>query len=201
MSTSLKKLWSEYGIGALIVLLFVAYGVSVLSKNLTGKGKGGYEYNGEQMNSAYKNPPNAGGYNNSQKKNGQQMQTSGVQPANPDGQNEVFASVSGIPTPSAGIPTSCSKPNIQNPADLLPKDNNSQWAQLNPSGQGALANINLLKAGYHIGIDTIGQTLRNANQQIRSEPPNPLLYVGPWNLSTIQPDTMRVPLEIGSGPQ
>jgi hypothetical protein len=83
----------------------------------------------------------------------------------------------------------------------LPKDSNSQWAQLNPSGKGELANVNLLKAGYHIGIDTIGQTLRNANLQIRSEPPNPQLYVGPWNTSTIEPDFMRPPFSIGSGPQ
>jgi hypothetical protein len=199
MSSSLKKLWSEYGIGALIVLLFVAYGVTVLAKNLTSKGKSGYEYNdGSSPNAAYMNSPNAGGYSESKKSN--QMQSSGVQPAI-EGQNEVFASVSGIPTPNAGIPTSCSKPSIQNPADLLPKDNNSQWAQLNPSGKGELANINLLKAGYHIGIDTIGQTLRNANLQIRSEPPNPQLYVGPWNLSTISPDFLRPPLEIGSGAQ
>ena len=41
----------------------------------------------------------------------------------------------------------------------------------------------------------------NANLQIRSEPPNPQLYVGPWNQSSIEPDFMRPPLNIGSGPQ
>ena len=191
MSISLKKLWSDYGIGAIIVLLILAYGVSLFAKYLTGKGRSGSEYMNSQPNSAYKNrvsnSPNGTG--------------SSVQPSDPLGENEVFASVSGIPTPSTGIPTSCTKQNIQNPADLLPKDNNSQWAQLNPSGKGELANINLLKAGYHIGIDTIGQTLRNANLQIRSEPPNPQLYVGPWNLSTIEPDFMRPPLELGQGIQ
>ena len=100
-----------------------------------------------------------------------------------------------------GLPSSCSKPNVQNPAELLPNDSNSQWAQLNPSGKGDLGNINLLKAGYHIGIDTIGQSLRNANLQIRSEPPNPQLNIGPWNQSTIEPDFMRPPLEIGAGGQ
>jgi hypothetical protein len=100
-----------------------------------------------------------------------------------------------------GIPTSCSQTNIQNPEQLLPIDTNSEWAQLNPSGKGELSNINLLKAGYHIGIDTIGQTLRNANLQIRSEPPNPQMNVGPWNTSTIEPDFLRPPLEIGSGTQ
>jgi hypothetical protein len=90
---------------------------------------------------------------------------------------------------------------MQNPSDLLPGDNNSEWAQLNPAGQGDLANINLLKAGYHIGIDTVGQTLRNANLQIRSEPPNPQVNVSPWMQSTISPDLMRIPLELGQGGQ
>jgi hypothetical protein len=192
MSSSLEKLWKDYGVGTIVILLIVAYGVSLFSKYLTSKGSYGSEYMSQGQNPAYKN-----GKSNGQPK----QQNTGVQPSEPLGQNEVFASVSGMGTPTQGIPTSCSKPNIQNPADLLPKDNNSQWAQLNPSGKGELANINLLKAGYHIGIDTIGQTLRNANLQIRSEPPNPQLYVGPWNTSTISPDYLRVPLEIGSGSQ
>jgi hypothetical protein len=186
MSSYFKKLWSEYGIGAIIVLLIIAYGVSLLAKNLTSKGKSGSENMTETSNSAYKN---------------KKEMTSGPQPSDALGQNEVYASVNGISTPTQGIPTSCSKQNIQNPSDLLPKDNNSKWAQLNPSGKGELSNINLLKAGYHIGIDTVGQTLRNANLQIRSEPPNPQLYVGPWNNTTISPDFMRPPLEIGSSSQ
>jgi hypothetical protein len=113
----------------------------------------------------------------------------------------VFSSVNGGQPNGQGIPSACNKQNIQNPTDLLPKDTNSQWAQLNPAGQGDLANINLLKAGYHIGIDTIGQSLRNANLQIRSEPPNPQLNVGPWNQSTITSDFMRPTLEIGQGSQ
>ena len=95
-----------------------------------------------------------------------------------------------------GIFPSYSQPNVETPADLLPNDVNSQWAQLNPSGKGALTNNNFLQAGYHIGIDTVGQSLRNANLQIRSEPPNPQLNVGPWMQSTIEPDILRRPLEI-----
>lgn len=191
MSISLKKLWSDYGIGAIIVLLILAYGVSLFAKYVTNKGSYGSEMMNSQPNSAYRNKVS----------NSPNGSISNVQPSDPLGENEMFASVQGIPSPSTGIPTSCSKQNIQNPSDLLPKDNNSQWAQLNPSGKGELSNINLLKAGYHIGIDTIGQTLRNANLQIRSEPPNPQLYVGPWNLSTIEPDFMRPPLELGQGIQ
>jgi hypothetical protein len=185
MSVSLKKLWNDYGIGAILVLLIVAYGISMFAGYLTNKGTIGSESNA-MMQSQYKNT-NA-------------QMSAGVRPSDPNG-NEVFASANGVQTSSPGIPSSCSKPNITNPAELLPKDTNSQWAQLNPSGKGELANVNLLKAGYHIGIDTIGQTLRNANLQIRSEPPNPQLNVGPWNQTTIEPDFQRVPLEIGSGPQ
>ena len=66
-------------------------------------------------------------------------------------------------------------------------------------GAGDLKNVSLLKAGHHIGINTVGQSLRNANLQLRSEPANPQLNVGPWNQSTISSDTMRRPLEIGCG--
>jgi hypothetical protein len=129
----------------------------------------------------------------------------GSQPARaaePAGQNEVYASVKGINTSSIGLPPSCTKGNtISDPADLLPRDTNSQWAQLNPAGRGDLKNVNLLKAGYHTGIDTIGSTLRNANLQVRSEPPNPTNPVSPWMNSTIEPDLMRAPLEIGCGSQ
>jgi hypothetical protein len=185
MTVSLKKLWNDYGIGALIVLFIIAYGVTLFAGYLGAKGMPGSESN-SQMQQQYRNT---------------NMQASaGVRPSDPNG-NEVFASANGVNTSMPGIPSSCSKPNIQNPAELLPKDSNSQWAQLNPSGKGELANVNLLKAGYHIGIDTIGQTLRNANLQIRSEPPNPQMNVGPWNQSTIEPDFMRIPLELGAGPQ
>jgi hypothetical protein len=151
------------------------------------KGSSGSEYMNGNTNKAYVNNNNVNGDGAS------------VQPAMPQGQNEVYSSANGIQTSMPGAPSTCNTANIQNPSELLPKDKNSQWAQLNPSGKGELANVNLLRAGYHIGIDTIGQSLRNANLQIRSEPPNPQLYVGPWNQTTIEPDFMRPPLEIGAG--
>ncbi len=82
-------------------------------------------------------------------------------------------------------------------AELLPQDNSSQWAQVYPTGEGSLKDRNFLQAGYHIGINTVGQTLRNANQQLRSEPPNPQVKVSPWLQSTIEPDLGRKPFEIG----
>lgn len=85
------------------------------------------------------------------------------------------------------------------PEDLLPKDMNSKWAQVNPVGQGMLMDRNFLDAGHHVGINTVGQTLRNANYSLRSEIPNPQVKVSPWMQSTIDPDVGRKPLEIGSG--
>lgn len=186
MSASLKKLWNDYGIGGVIIAIIVLYCLYMLYNNLMSKGSYGSEMMSQGRNKAYSNSSSSPG-------NPQPAQESG---------NEVFSSVSGSTQPSGiGLPTSCNKTDTQNPADLLPKDTNSQWAQLNPAGKGDLANINLLKAGYHIGIDTVGQTLRNANLQIRSEPPNPQVNVGPWNGSTIMPDLMRIPLELGQGGQ
>jgi hypothetical protein len=83
------------------------------------------------------------------------------------------------------------------PAELLPQDNSSAWAQVNPAGTGTLKDRNFLQSGHHIGINTVGQTLRNANLQLRSEPPNPQVKVSPWIQSTIDPDTNRKPMEIG----
>lgn len=123
-------------------------------------------------------------------------------PSAPMGQNEVYASASGVSTSSQGLPPSCAQGSTTQPADLLPKDANNEWARLNPSGGGDFKNNgNLLKAGYYQGIDTVGSSLRNANLQVRSEPPNPTSKVSPWGNTTIEPDLMRVPLEIGCGPQ
>ncbi len=106
-----------------------------------------------------------------------------------------------VPAPSMGAAVAgadyAMRP-VANPTDLLPSDANSEWAALNPS-MNAGATPDLLQAGYHIGLDTIGQTLRNANLQLRSDPVIPKSDIGPWMQSTIEPDIGRVPLEIGYG--
>ena len=48
-----------------------------------------------------------------------------------------------------------------------------------------------------MGINTVGQSLRNANLQIRSEPANPQVPVSIWLNSTIGPDTNRRDFSIG----
>ena len=117
-------------------------------------------------------------------------------------------------TSTAGTPASADKTpevaagaaqalgTIANPNELLPVDQNSQWAALNPvnMSQGNILNGDMLQAGYHIGLDTIGQSMKNANLQLRSDPIIPKQDVGPWNQSTYEPDYARVPLEVGYGP-
>jgi hypothetical protein len=99
--------------------------------------------------------------------------------------------------PSTNIPSCLPKDQLM-PQELLPQDTPAnQWSLANPQGSGSLKDKNFLQAGYHVGINTVGQTLRNANMQLRSDPPNPQVQVSPWQQTTINPDTNRKPMEIG----
>ena len=135
-----------------------------------------------------------------------QVDTSGRSRATqpPQQQQQLPAGMSGMDgmTGQGGAPPAgASQLPVANPSDLLPRDSNNQWGSLNPSGSGDLQGQNLLSATFLTGIDTIGNTMKNANLQLRSEPPNPQLNVGPWNQSTFAPDLMRTPLELGCGGQ
>ena len=97
---------------------------------------------------------------------------------------------------SSQQPAGCYPRDQLTPSELLPKDQNSVWAEQNPMGPGSLKGKNFLSAGALIGVNTVGQSLRNANWQLRSEPPNPQVPISIFNQSTIQPDVNRRPLEI-----
>lgn len=97
---------------------------------------------------------------------------------------------------NAEAPAGCYPRDQLVPSELLPKDPNSVWAQQNPMGTGSLKGKNFLSAGALIGVNTVGQSLRNANYQLRSEPPNPQVPVSVFNQTTIEPDVNRRTLEI-----
>ena len=130
-------------------------------------------------------------------------ESSGVQASEPTGQNEVYHQLnSNTDSGKFGLsgnqyPKDCFPKDQLSPGELLPGDANSKWAQSVPAGQGELGDQNFLTAGYHVGVNTVGQTLRNANRQLRSEPPNPQVKVSPWLQTTIEADANRRPLEIG----
>lgn len=80
-------------------------------------------------------------------------------------------------------------------SSLLPREVSSaeDFGQFAPDA--ILKGQNFLDPRQQIGFpETIGGNLRNSNQSIRAEPPNPKSpYV--WQNSTITPDLMRRPLD------
>jgi hypothetical protein len=120
----------------------------------------------------------------------------------PTKKSEGFADVGGYEGPAnfsnTDQPDGCYPRDQLTPSELLPKDMNSVWAEQNPMGPGSLKGKNFLSAGALIGVNTVGQSLRNANLQVRSEPPNPQMAVSIFNQSTISPDISHRPLEIGA---
>tara|TARA_B100000497_G_C7669321_1_gene403780 strand:- start:340 stop:1056 length:717 start_codon:yes stop_codon:yes gene_type:complete len=111
--------------------------------------------------------------------------------------NEVYSSVEGQINTENKFPKDCFPKDQLQPKELLPGDYESSWKEVAPNNPGALEDQNLLEAGYHVGVNTVGQSLRNANLQLRSEPANPQVKVSPWMQSTIDPDANRKPMEIG----
>ena len=109
--------------------------------------------------------------------------------------NEGQMAVKGYPR----TPATCYPQQTLKPEDLLPEDQAKAAGEFASSAITAdgLMNVNLLKAGEHVGVNTVGQSLRNANRQLRSEPPNPQVNVSPWMNSNISPDLLRRPLEAG----
>jgi hypothetical protein len=77
-----------------------------------------------------------------------------------------------------------------NAKDFLPKEINNQWFDTDFSQ--AKFNINddklINTERYVIGINTVGQSLKNASYDIRGTVPNPKFTVSPWNNSTYEPD-------------
>jgi hypothetical protein len=96
----------------------------------------------------------------------------------------------------AQAPSGCYPRDQLTPSELLPKDVNSVWAEQNSMGNGSLKGKNFLSAGALIGVNTVGQSLRNANYQLRSEPANPQVPVSVFFNTTIEPDVNRRNLEI-----
>lgn len=183
--------FDKYGNGITVALLLLAcFIIYYYYSYIQGKSMG-MELLSSDMNKAYSDTSIQGGG----------MGGQGPSP-NTETNTGNFAPVNGMQSSIIQPSGQCTSTAINNPSELLPSvQNDPKWSVLSPSGEGELSNINLLQAGYHSGIDTIGSSLRNANLQVRSEPPNPILNnLSPWNISTITPDNGRPSLEIGNGP-
>ena len=120
---------------------------------------------------------------NTPSKTGSDTPTTGALPSDPD--SFVEASL------NKEIPA-CRKKEPLTPKDLLPTNQAaSDFEEQNPDGEGILKGVNYLDATYHVGVNTVGQSLRNANLNLRAEPPNPRVAVSPWLNSTIDSDLSR----------
>jgi hypothetical protein len=142
----------------------------------------------EEEEEVKKNPHSAGG---------DATETSGFKDLSGE---EGFANMEEVSGPAAfgGAegPAGCYPRDQLTPSELLPRDGNSVWAQQNPMGTGSLKGKNFLSAGALIGVNTVGQSMRNANLQLRSEPANPQNPVSVFYNSTIEPDTNRRDFEV-----
>ena len=121
------------------------------------------------------------------------VQNNGPNPMLQD--DTAYLKVSGIG--STKPVNTCTNQPMMDPKELLPSDSNNEWSNVMPNND--LKDVHMLNAGHHVGINTVGSSLRNANLQIRSEPVIPQQNLGPWNNTTIEPDNLRRPLEIGKG--
>lgn len=100
---------------------------------------------------------------------------------------------SSVAMPSA-VPSTSRHDTVQ-PADLLPPDMNTQWQTDN--NLTGMKMPSLTSATFLSGADTIGQSLKNPNLQLRADPVIPRVNTGPWNQPTIDMDAIRVGLDIG----
>jgi len=83
--------------------------------------------------------------------------------------------------------------NMQTSTELRPQEMNSGWfnSPYDRDNQLNIENGNLLASATgqaQIGIDTVGQSLRNASYDMRGSVPIPKFDIGPFNNSTIEYD-------------
>lgn len=81
--------------------------------------------------------------------------------------------------------------------ELLPSNMNSEFVNINPNNGVTMPDM--LQAGVHNGLDTVGQTLKNSSLDLRGDVTIPRSDSGLCNVnvSTIEPDQTRRKFEIG----
>ena len=81
--------------------------------------------------------------------------------------------------------------------ELLPSNMNSEFVNINPNNGVTMPDM--LQAGIHNGLDTVGQTLKNSSLDLRGDVTirNSDAGLCNVNVSTIEPDQTRRKFEIG----
>jgi hypothetical protein len=80
--------------------------------------------------------------------------------------------------------------------DYLPREVNDEWFDTDFSKAKVDSKDDKMipTTKYVIGVNTVGQSLKNASYDIRGTVPNPKYSVSPWNNSTYEPDYNIKPL-------
>lgn len=190
-------------IGAVVIGLAICHYTN--QKNTSYQGFNTNQNNVQSSNNSVpKTPNNNISFNNldnaiKQVQNVQSPHVGGSVPVGvPSISPDMSASVNAPSSAAAPMPPpNCTQQPTLTPSDLLPRNQgNNSWAA-NQVKSGGGNPMNFLDSGFLAGINTISGSLRNANLQLRSEPPAPTKLVSPWLNTTIEPDLMRAPFEIG----
>ncbi len=86
-----------------------------------------------------------------------------------------------------GVKKSLTDEDIFKSENYLPKEANKDWFDVMPEPI-SIKNRHLINVSRPIGVNTIGNSLRNPSYDLRGSPPNPKFVVSPWMQSTIDPD-------------
>jgi len=174
--------------------------------------------NNNQSNSSNNNQSNSSNNNQSNSSNNNQSNSSNNNQSNASGSNvslfnfapndeSIFDDMGTnlndafLPPIPAGLTTDSldfKKQNMDNynAKDFLPHEINDEWFQTDFSlAKYQLNDDKLINTErYIIGINTVGQSLKNASYDIRGTIPNPKFVISPWNNSTMEPDFNLKPL-------
>lgn len=77
-------------------------------------------------------------------------------------------------------------PDMYDPDNLLPNEFHANWFEV--IDEPVSLKGRLLRLDQPLGVDTVGQTLKVPNLDLRAAPPCPKMAVCPWNNSTVEPD-------------
>lgn len=94
---------------------------------------------------------------------------------------------------SCGSNQNCQPEDLFDVDKYLPQEVNDEWFNVSPEPV-SVKNRHLINITKPIGINTIGNSLRNTSYDIRGTPSNPKDIVSPWLISSIEPDQNLKPL-------
>lgn len=73
---------------------------------------------------------------------------------------------------------------------MMPQEIEDDWFDPLPNqSTKKIKGTHMIHPKIHMGVNTVGSSMRNASHDIRGDIPNPKMMVSPFNNTTIEPDT------------